>query len=147
MNAPGRLPLPWGKLVDRNRPIGFTFASQNYFGYAGDTVASALHAAGVRVLARSFKYRRPRGLIAHGEFDAGTLLQMGAEPNLPADRLPLVPDLPPLEPVNVRGTLARDRGVWTDALSRFLPVGFYYRAFLSRPWDWRAMESAVRRMA
>ncbi|HYZ62486.1 MAG TPA: 2Fe-2S iron-sulfur cluster-binding protein, partial [Acetobacteraceae bacterium] len=55
-----------GGLIDRTQPVPFTFDGRAYAGFAGDTLASALMANGVRLLGRSFKYHRPRGLVAAG---------------------------------------------------------------------------------
>ncbi|MCA1693751.1 MAG: (2Fe-2S)-binding protein, partial [Actinobacteria bacterium] len=52
-----------GELIDRSRPLSFTFEGNPYTGFHGDTIASALAAAGVRVFSRSFKYHRPRGIL------------------------------------------------------------------------------------
>ena len=57
---------PAGGRIDRSRPVRFTFDGRSYSGYAGDTLASALLANGVHLLGRSFKYHRPRGLVAAG---------------------------------------------------------------------------------
>ena len=53
-----------GGLIDRSTPLGFTFDGKSYTGFAGDTLASALVANGVRLVGRSFKYHRPRGIIS-----------------------------------------------------------------------------------
>ena len=53
-----------GGLIDRSTPLGFTFDGRRYGGFAGDTLASALVANGVRLVGRSFKYHRPRGIIS-----------------------------------------------------------------------------------
>jgi sarcosine oxidase subunit alpha len=58
--------LPAGGLVDRLRPVRFTFDGVGYSGFDGDTLASALVANGVRLVGRSFKYHRPRGLLSAG---------------------------------------------------------------------------------
>ena len=81
-----RLPAPAGSRLDRTRPLRFSFEGESYRGYTGDTIASALMANGVRVLSRSFKYRRPRGLYAAGSNEACALVQLPDEPNVPADR-------------------------------------------------------------
>src|SRR4029079_13824211 len=60
----------------RTRPWAFAFEVQAYQGYAGDTIASALAAAGVRVLGRSFKYHRPRGLLSVANHDVNALMQV-----------------------------------------------------------------------
>ena len=59
----GRLPAPAGALIDRETPIAFSFEGRPYSGFSGDTIASALAANGVRVLSRSFKHHRPRGIL------------------------------------------------------------------------------------
>ena len=61
--AHGRLSEHAGELIDRSAPLSFTWRGVTVEGYQGDTIASALHASGVRVLSRSFKYHRPRGLL------------------------------------------------------------------------------------
>jgi sarcosine oxidase subunit alpha len=58
--------LPRGGLIDRSRTLSFTFDGEAYRGYAGDTLASALLANGVRLVGRSFKYHRPRGIVTAG---------------------------------------------------------------------------------
>ena len=131
--SPPRISLPFGRVIDRTRPIMFSFEGKRYVGFAGDTLASALLANGVRTIARSFKYRRPRGIFGHGDFDAHALVQVGDEPNVPADRLLLRDDLPPVEAQNRRGSVSRDLGAWSGLLGRFMPVGFYYRSLLSAP--------------
>ena len=60
---PLRLPPPFGAWIDRENPIDFRFESRRFQGFAGDTIASALAANGVRLLSRSFKYHRPRGVL------------------------------------------------------------------------------------
>src|SRR5438067_635071 len=80
--------LPAGGLVDRTALLTFQFDGRPYTGLAGDTLASALMANGVRLLGRSFKYHRPRGLVAAGSEEPNALVELrtGArrEPNLPA---------------------------------------------------------------
>ena len=77
--------LDSGGRIDRSKPLHFTFDGRQYIGYHGDTLASALLANGVRLLGRSFKYHRPRGLIAAGSEEPNALMQLetGAytEPN------------------------------------------------------------------
>ncbi|MPT24397.1 MAG: hypothetical protein E2577_16300, partial [Starkeya sp.] len=66
MSAPNRNRLTSGGLIDRAKPLGFSFDGTAYRGYEGDTLASALLANGVRLVGRSFKYHRPRGIVAAG---------------------------------------------------------------------------------
>ena len=68
--------LKEGGLIDRSVPLTFTFDGITYTGYRGDTLASALLANGIRLLGRSFKYHRPRGLIAAGSEEPNALVQL-----------------------------------------------------------------------
>jgi len=123
-----RLPAPAGLWIDRGRPVRFRFEGRAYQGYAGDTIASALAANGVKVLSRSFKYHRPRGILTMAGQDANTLVQLEHEPNALADRHPITEGLE-VRAQNVFGSLHRDWGALLGTISRFMPVGFYYRAF------------------
>ena len=73
----GGFRLPAGGLVDRGRGIAFEFDGKIYRGYAGDTLASALLASGVRVFGRSFKYHRPRGVLSAGQEEPNALVELG----------------------------------------------------------------------
>ncbi|OYW66372.1 MAG: aminomethyltransferase [Hydrogenophilales bacterium 16-64-46] len=123
-----RLPPQPGEWIDRSQPIGFRFEGRDYRGCAGDTVASALAANGVTLLGRSFKYHRPRGLLSAANHDVNAMMQWGGTPNLRADATPLDAGMD-LKAINTFGTLARDPGSVLGHLARFLPVGFYYKAF------------------
>ena len=123
-----RLPPVDGEWIDRSREVVFTFEGRRVRGLAGDTIASALWAADVRVLGRSFKYHRPRGVLSAANHDVNALMQWGARLNVRADVEPLVPGMS-VEAVNTAGGVAADRMRILDRLGRFLPVGFYYKAF------------------
>ncbi|QID17112.1 FAD-dependent oxidoreductase [Nitrogeniibacter mangrovi] len=123
-----RLPAIRGEWIDRARPVEFRFEGRSFAGYEGDTVSSALWAADVRVLGRSFKYHRPRGVLSLANHDTNAIHQWGDMPNLRADVTPLVTGMD-LKAVNTFGSLANDKGRVLGTLSRFLPVGFYYKAF------------------
>src|SRR6478735_3759105 len=112
-----------GEWIDRSRRIDFELEGKTYRGFAGDSIASALWAADVRVLGRSFKYHRPRGVLSLANHDVNALLDDGRSLNLRADVTPLAAGMR-LSPVNVFGTLAHDRAHLLDRFSRFLPVGF-----------------------
>src|ERR1700709_1541506 len=74
MKDPHRLPL--GGLVDRNKPINFSFDGRRLTGFAGDTLASALIANGIRLVGRSFKYHRPRGIFSAGSEEPNALVEL-----------------------------------------------------------------------
>lgn len=123
-----RLPPIPGEWIDRNHRLNFTFEGTQFQGYAGDTVTSALWAAGQRVLGRSFKYHRPRGILSLANHDINALMQAGQELNLRADVTPLAPGMS-LSAVNTFGGVVGDRAGVLNFFSPFLPVGFYYKAF------------------
>ncbi len=117
-----------GEWIDRSRRIEFTFEGHPFEGLSGDCISSALAAAGVMVFGRSFKYHRPRGLFSAANHDVNALFQVDGVPNVRGDVTALGSHCR-VSAVNTVGGLARDRGRIFDHLSRFLPVGFYYKAF------------------
>ncbi|MGF1626885.1 MAG: glycine cleavage T C-terminal barrel domain-containing protein, partial [Alphaproteobacteria bacterium] len=116
----------------------------------GDSIASALMGAGVRVLSRSFKYHRPRGVLTMAGQDANTLVQLPGAPNVLADRTPVREGLE-VRGQNYRGSLENDRLMILDRFARFMPVGFYYKTFfkpgLFGGGSWRRWEPRIRAMA
>ena len=132
-----RLPLIEGELIDRTRVVEFQFEGRTVRGFAGDTISSALLANGVRILGRSFKYHRPRGVLSACGHDANALMQVRdrgrSVPNVRADMVRPEPGWD-VRAVNTRGGLARDRLAILNRLGAFLPVGFYYKAFYSKRW-------------
>jgi sarcosine oxidase, subunit alpha len=116
--------------IDRSAPIEFSFEDRPCRGYAGDTISSAL-AVSEPYLARSFKYHRPRGILSFANHDSNTLFQVDGVPNVRGDVTPLRSGMRVLA-VNTFGGLAHDRGRILDRCARFLPVGFYYKAFHSK---------------
>ena len=141
-----RLPEPAGLLLDRSEPVDFRFEGRRYRGFRGDTVASALAANDVTVLSRSFKYHRPRGIHSLSGLDANTLVRVGPAPNRFAERVPLAPDLD-VRGQNYWGSLRHDRLAAFGLLHRFLPVGFYYKAFYKPRWTWPLWARLIRRIA
>ncbi len=97
----GGFRLDEGGLIDRGRPFAFAFDGENYTGYAGDTLASALLANGLRVVGRSFKYHRPRGVFSVGHEEPNALVELreGArrEPNIKATTVELYDGLQGVE--------------------------------------------------
>src|SRR5919106_5137693 len=93
MTQPFRAPAPAGSAINRGAPLRFTFDGVAYEGYRGDTLASALLANGVHLVARSFKYHRPRGIYTAGSEEPNALVQLSAgerpEPNVRATQVEL----------------------------------------------------------
>ena len=149
MTGPRRLPT--GGRIDRSRTLAFRFDGRRYTGHPGDTLASALLANGVRLVGRSFKYHRPRGVMAAGaeEPNALVLLEPGpfAEPNLRATEIELYRGLA-AESVNRWPSLRFDLGAATGLASGLFAAGFYYKTFMWPPSWWnRVYAPAIRRMA
>lgn len=128
-----------GGSVDRNRPIKFRFDGREYTGYAGDTLASALLANGVRVTGRSFKYHRPRGIFSAGFEEPNTLVQLASgnrtEPNLKATQVELVDGLE-ARAVNCWPSARFDLMAVVQWFKAFMPSGFYYKTFIWPTWHW-----------
>ncbi len=116
------------------RSIRFSFDGRSYQGLAGDTLASALLANGVHLVGRSFKYHRPRGLMAAGPEDPNALVTVRRDaarytPNLNATQVELYEGLV-AESQNRWPSLQWDFGQTNDFFSRFIPAGFYYKTFM-----------------
>ena len=129
--------LATGGAVNRQRPLNFRFNGRRYQGLEGDTLASALLANDVRVVGRSFKYHRPRGLLTCGPEEPNALVQLlsdGDQPNLRATEIPLVEGLE-AKSVNCWPSARFDIGAVNDWLSPLFPAGFYYKTFMAGPWD------------
>jgi len=139
-----RLPPVPDEWIDRTQPIDFTFEGMAFRGYAGDTISSALWASGQRVLGRSFKYHRPRGLLSFANHDINTLMQSGQMLNVRADVTPLEAGMS-LTAINTVGGVMGDRASVLNFFSPFLPVGFYYKAFLDQKL-FPMWERLIRRM-
>lgn len=142
--------LPRGGAIDRAAPLRFTFNGRSLSGYAGDTVASALLANGVRVVARSLKYHRPRGIYAAGLEEPNALLRIGEGarviPNQAATLVELRDDLRVVS-LNAWPSVDVDFGRINDFLSALLPAGFYYKTFMWPGAAWMRYEAFIRRAA
>jgi len=142
--------LSQGGTVDRSKPLSFTFDGRQYVGYQGDTLASALLANGIRLLGRSFKYHRPRGLIAAGSEEPNALMQLetGAytEPNTRATCIELYDGLV-AKSQNCWPNLEFDVGAINSVMARFIPAGFYYKTFMWPASMWMTYEKFIRRAA
>jgi sarcosine oxidase subunit alpha len=141
-----RLPPREGEWIDRSQTVEFRFEGRSYRGFAGDVLSSALWANDVRLLGRSFKYHRPRGIYSLAGHDANVMLEDGHRTNIRGDLVALEPGLD-LRSVNTVGGLERDRLRITEWFSRFMPVGFYYKAFHSPRWLFPFYENQMRKVA
>ncbi len=153
MNAPssmtgaGRI----GKgLLDPGKTISFQFNGRHYSGLQGDTLASALLANDQRLLGRSFKYHRPRGIFSAGAEEPNALLELGRgaykEPNTRATVTELHEGLE-AHSQNHRGPLSFDVMAINDYLSSFLSAGFYYKTFMWPKAFWEKLYEPVIRAA
>ena len=134
--------------INRDRPLNFTFDGMHLSGFEGDTVASALLAAGPRVLGRSFKYHRPRGLWGMGAEEPNAIFDITHHgKTTPNQRATLVrlEDQMEIRSVNSAPAASNDRFGILDLAHRFLPAGFYYKTFMK--FGWMFWEPAIRRMA
>jgi sarcosine oxidase subunit alpha len=138
----GELRTRSGGRIDRARALNFRFDGRAYRGLAGDTLASALLANGVHLLGRSFKYHRPRGLLAAGAEEPSALVTIRRDaarctPNLRTTQLELYEGLEAFSQ-NRWPTLAFDLGAVNDLLAPFIPAGFYYKTFMwpRSAWQW-----------
>ncbi len=120
-----------GEWIDRSAPLRFSFEGGEYQGFSGDTISSALAAAGVPYMARSFKYHRPRSVLSFANHDSNTLFQVDGVPNVRGD-VTLLREGMHVSAVNTFGGVWRDRARVLDRFAPLLPVGFYYKAFHSK---------------
>ncbi|MEO9517819.1 MAG: sarcosine oxidase subunit alpha family protein [Paracoccaceae bacterium] len=140
-----------GGQIDRNSEYSFTFDGKNYQGYSGDTLASALLANGVRLMGRSFKYHRPRGVLTAGSEEPNALVELRTgnrqEPNTRATTAELYNDLV-AKSQNRLGSLRFDLLAVNDRLSNFLTAGFYYKTFMWPAAFWeKVYEPLIRHAA
>ena len=134
-----------GEAIDRSDPVEFEFDGRRVQGFRGDTVASALCAAGTRVFSRSFKYHRPRGLLCCAAACPNCLVSVGGEPNVRACARAVEPGLQ-VRSQNAWPSLGFDLLSLLDRLHWLMPVGFYYKA-LHRPKAlWLLARRVIRRV-
>ena len=140
-----------GRLVDRAQSLPFTFDGKNMTGLAGDTLASALLANGQRLVGRSFKYHRPRGILTAGSAEPNALVTVGrggrTEPNTRATMQELYSGLE-AQSQNRWPSLSYDIGALNGLLSPFLGAGFYYKTFMWPGHLWEKLyEPLIRKAA
>jgi len=132
-----------GGRIDRSCVMHFTFDGRGYSGFAGDTLASALLANGVHLMGRSFKYHRPRGVLAAGAEEPNALVAVRRDaarytPNLRATQVELYEGLCAVSQ-NRWPSLRFDTGAINDAIAPFIPAGFYYKTFMWPRRAWHAL--------
>ena len=141
-----------GGRIDRAQPLMFTFDGREYTGHLGDTLASALLANGVHLVGRSFKYHRPRGIMAAGSEEPNALVSLErgpgrATPNMRATQVELYQGLR-ARSQNRFPSLSSDLGAIARVAAPLLSAGFYYRTFMWPRSFWQHLyEPAIRRMA
>jgi sarcosine oxidase subunit alpha len=139
----GSLRTASGGRVRRAVALNFSFDGRPYQGLAGDTLASALLANGVHLMGRSFKYHRPRGVLAAGSEEPNALVAVRRDaarytPNLRATQVELYEGLNAYSQ-NRWPSLALDIGALNDLLAPFIPAGFYYKTFMWPRRAWAAL--------
>jgi sarcosine oxidase subunit alpha len=143
--------LPGGGLIDRSRAVMASFDGKPLAGFAGDTLASALLANGQRLVGRSFKYHRPRGILTAGSEEPNALVELRAgarrEPNTRATTVELFDGLAATSQ-NRWPLLRFDLMALTGLIAPLIPAGFYYKTFMwpAALWE-RVYEPLIRRAA
>ncbi len=143
--------LAQGGVIDRTKKIRFSFDGQKFTGHDGDTLASALLANGVRLVGRSFKYHRPRGILSAGSEEPNALVELrsGArrEPNTRATTVELYDGLDAASQ-NRWPSLKFDVLAANQLFSPIFGAGFYYKTFMWPASFWeKVYEPAIRRAA
>jgi len=139
--------LASGGRIDRSKPISFSFEGKTYQGFQGDTIASALLANDIKLIGRSWKYHRPRGVVGDGAEEPNALFQVeqGARtiPNVRGTQAPIYEGMV-VSSTNAWPSVNFDVMSVFGALSRFLPAGFYYKTFMWPAKFWMAYEHIIR---
>ncbi len=142
--------LAVGGAIDRTQTLNFTFDGRRLTGFAGDSLAAALLANGVRLVGRSFKYHRPRGIVSAGPEEPNALVQLRvAGRNEPNTRATMVEVFDGLEASsqNRWPSLSFDLGAAVSFAAPLLPAGFYYKTFMGPKGAWRFYEHFIRHAA
>ncbi len=139
--------LSAGGRIDRRRTINFHFNGRAYQGYEGDTLASALLANGVSMVARSWKYHRPRGILSAGVEEPNALVQLfegnRTVPNARMTEVTLVDGLS-AKSIHAKPSIEFDTGAVNGWFSRLIPAGFYYKTFMASQAAWHFFEKHIR---
>ena len=137
--------------INRDKKISFKFNGKEYFGFKGDTLASALLSNGIHLVGRSFKYHRPRGFFGAGVDEPNAKLQIElngySEPNVNATEIELVEGISATSQ-NCWPSVNFDIGAINNLLNRFFPAGFYYKTFMWPKSFWyKIYEPFIRKAA
>ena len=143
--------LSSGGQINRTEKISFKFNGKTFFGFKGDTLASALLANGVHLVGRSFKYHRPRGIFSSGAEETNALVQVingkgKTDPNLRATQIEIFEGFN-AESQNCWPTVNFDLGAINNLFSPIIPAGFYYKTFMWPANLWEKYEHFIRRAA
>ncbi len=133
-----------GAVIDRSATYTFSWNGREYPAHRGDTIVSALSAAGERVFSRSYKYHRPRGVLTAGYHDPGCMLQVGDEPNVRGAHRLVEPGMQ-VRSQNTWPSLRFDVKAVNQLAGRFLSTGFYYKTFIKPERLWPTYEKVLRR--
>ena len=137
--------------IDETTRISFKFNGKKLFGFKGDTLASALLANDIHLVARSFKYHRPRGIMTSGSEEPNAIVQLHdnssrTEPNVRATEIELYEGLE-ASSQNCWPSVNFDIGGINNFLSPLLPAGFYYKTFMWPASFWEKYEYFIRKSA
>ena len=142
----GRLPAAAHHLTDRDSPVIFEFNGREFQAYQGDTIASALYGAGVRIFSRSFKYHRSRGLLCVAGACPNCLMSVDGVPNVRACTTRVEQGMR-VRHQNAWPSQERDFLSVLDRFGRLMPVGFYYKTFHTPKLFWKAARPIIRQVA
>ena len=139
------------KFIDETYKISFKFNGKTYFGFKGDTLASALLANDIHLVGRSFKYHRPRGIMTAGSEEPNAIVQLHnntprTEPNVRATEIEIYEGLE-ASSQNCWPSVNFDIGGINNFLSPVLPAGFYYKTFMWPASFWEKYEYLIRKSA
>ncbi len=139
------------KFVDETYRVSFKFNGSRYYGYKGDTLASALLANNIHLVGRSFKYHRPRGIMTSGSEEPNAIVQLHnnsdrTEPNVRATEVEIYEGLE-ASSQNCWPSVNFDIGGINNLLSPLLPAGFYYKTFMWPASFWEKYEYFIRKSA
>ena len=148
---PANLRVQSSEFIDETIRISFKFNGKTYHGFKGDTLASALLANNVHLVGRSFKYHRPRGIMTAGSEEPNAIVQVNdssdrTEPNVRATEVEIYEGLE-ASSQNCWPSVNFDIGGINNAISAFLPAGFYYKTFMWPASFWEKYEYFIRHSA